>query len=74
MVQTLSKHSPEMVLKSKHSIDMGLKASWLSLENFRALAGPEVHIGQTESQQGSNMALAWLQKVDYIDMSELQQV
>ena len=64
MVLTLSKHGPNMVPKSRHSMNMDLKPCQLSLKNFRALAGLEVELGKTWSKHGSNMALAWFLKID----------
>ena len=62
MVPTWSKHGPDLVLMSRHSVDIGLGPSLLSLENFSALAGLEVRLGQTWSRHGPNMALTWSQK------------
>ena len=41
MALTWSKHGPDMVPKTSHSIDNCLRPCWLSPENFRALAGLE---------------------------------
>ena len=60
----MSQHGPEMVPKSRHSIDMVLRPYLTSLENFRAPAGLEVKLGQTWSkmvQNGPNMAPTWPQ-------------
>ena len=64
MVPTWSKHGPDMVLMSRHSVDIGLRPCLLSLENFSALAGLEVKLGQKWSLHGPNMALKWSQRVD----------
>ena len=45
--QTLSQHGPDMVPKSRHSIQILLRPYLPSLENFRALVGLEVKLGQT---------------------------
>ena len=63
MVPTYSKHGPDMVIMSTHSVDIGLRPCLLSLENFSVLAGLEVRLGQTWSQHGPNMALTWSQKL-----------
>ena len=55
MVPIWSKHGPDMVPKSRHSIDMFLRPYLTSLENFRALAALEVKLGQTWSK----MAPTW---------------
>ena len=55
MVPTWSKHGPDMVLESRHSVDIGLRQCRLSLENFSALAGLEVKLGKTWSQHGLAM-------------------
>ena len=52
MVPTWSKHGPDMVPKSVHSMNIGLRPFLLSLQNFRALADLEVKLGQTWSQHG----------------------
>ena len=57
--QTWSPHGPDMVLKSRHSVEIGLRPCLLSLENFSALAGLKVRLGQTWSLHGPNMALIW---------------
>ena len=60
--KTLSKHGPDMVPKSRHSIEMLLKPYLPSLENFRALAGLKGKLGQTWPkilQNGPNMAPTW---------------
>jgi len=44
-----------MVQKNRHSIEMGLRPFRFSVENFSALAGWEVKLGQTWSQHGPNM-------------------
>ena len=59
MVQTWSKHGPDLVSKSRHSMNMGLKPCQLRVENFRALAGLEAELGKTWSQHGPIMAKAW---------------
>ena len=46
MVPTYSKHGPDMVLKSRHLVDIGLRPWGFSLENFRALAYLEVKLHQ----------------------------
>ena len=63
MEPTWSKYGPDMVPKSRHSIKMFLRPYLPFLENFRALAGLEVKLGQTWSKHGTNMALTWSQKV-----------
>ena len=64
MVLTWSKHGPDIVLKIRHSVDIGLRPFLLSLENFSALAALEVKLGQTWSLHGPFMALTWYKKVD----------
>ena len=59
MIATWSKYGPDMVLKSTHSVDIGLRPFLGSLEHFSALAGLEVRLGQTWSPHGPNMALIW---------------
>ena len=59
MVPTWSKHGTDMVLMSRHLADIGLRLCLLSLENFSALAGLKVRLGQTWSLHGPNMALIW---------------
>ena len=61
MVPTWSKHDPDMVSKSKPSIDMYFRSCWLSLVNFLALAGLEV-------KHGPNMTLILDQKRHSTDM------
>ena len=53
--QTWSQHGPDMVLKNRHSIEMGLRQFIFSVENFSALASVEVKLAQTWSQQGPDM-------------------
>jgi len=43
----MSQHGPDMVPKSRHSIQILLRPYLPSLENFRALVGLEVKLGQT---------------------------
>ena len=52
MVPIWSKHGPDMFQKSRHSIDMFLRPYLTSLENFIALAGSEVKLGNVWSQYG----------------------
>ena len=59
MVQTQSKQGPDMVPKSRHSIEMVLRPFGFSVEHFSALAGLEVKLSQTWSPHGPNMALIW---------------
>ena len=51
MVPTWSKHGSNEQTLSK----IGLRPCLLNLENFSALAGLEVRLGQTWSQHGPNM-------------------
>ena len=46
MAPTWTEHGPDMVPKSVHSINIGLRPCLLSLQNFRALADLEVKLGQ----------------------------
>ena len=58
----MSQHGPDMVPKSRHSIQMLVRPYLPSLENFRALVGLEVKLGQTWFkivQNSQNMALTW---------------
>ena len=64
MVPTWSKHGPDLVLMSRHSVDIGLGPSLLSLENFSALAGLKVRLGQTWSKHGPDMVLMSRHSVD----------
>ena len=64
MVPTCSKYSPDVVLKSRHSVDLGHRPNWLSLENCSALSGLEVKLGQIWSQHGPDMVLKSKNSVD----------
>ena len=64
MVTTWSKHGPDMAPKRVHSIDIGLRPCLLSLENFSALAGLKVRLGQTQSLHGPDMVLQSRHSVD----------
>ena len=44
-----------MVPENRHSIEMVLRPFGFSVENFSALAGLEVKLGQTWSQHGPDM-------------------
>ena len=57
--QTWSPNGSDMVLMSRHSVDIGLRPCLLSLENFSTLAGLEVKLGQIWSLHGQKMALMW---------------
>ena len=46
-----------MVPKKRHTIEMGLRPCRSSVENFSALAGLEVKLGQTWSPHGPDMVL-----------------
>ena len=59
MVPTWSKHGPDMVLMSRHSVDISLRPCLLSVENFSALACLEVKLSQTWTPYGPNMVLTW---------------
>merc|ERR1711954_560740 len=48
--QALSQHGPDMVLKSRHFIEMLLRPYLPGLENFRALASLKGKLGQTWSK------------------------
>ena len=64
IVPSWSQHGPDMVPKSRHSIEMLLRPYLPSLENFRALAGLKGKLGQTWFkivQNGPNMAPTWPQ-------------
>ena len=43
--QTWSQHDPDMVLKNRYSIEIGLRPFRFSVENVSALAGLEVKLG-----------------------------
>ena len=72
MAPTWSKHGPDMVLKSRHSVDIGLRPCLLSLEKFSALAGLEVKLGQTWSENGPDMVqkihTPWRWFLDHVDL------
>ena len=44
-----------MVPKNRHNVEMFLRPLGFSVENFNALAGLEVELGQTWSQHGPDM-------------------
>ena len=46
MVATWSAHGSDMVPKSVHSMNIGLRPCLLSLQNFRAIANLEIKLGQ----------------------------
>ena len=50
MEPTWSKHGPDLVPKSRHSIEMFLRPYLPSVENFRALAGSKVKLGQISNK------------------------
>ena len=56
IVQTLSKHGPDIVLKIGLVMSMFLIPNLFTLENYRVLAGLKVLLGNTWSKPGLNMA------------------
>ena len=64
MVPTWSIFGPDIVLKSRHSVDIGLRPFRLILENISTVAGLDIRLGQTWSLHGPNMALIWSYRVD----------
>ena len=71
MVPIWSKYGSDMVLISRHSVEIGLRPLLCSLENFSALAVLEVKLGQTWSQHGPEMVpkidTPWKGALNHVD-------
>ena len=59
MALTWSKYGPNMVQKLRHSIDNCFRPSWLSPENFRALAGLEYTFPAGDGGAGGGAAFGF---------------